>query len=250
MIVIKTADEIKRMQEAGAIAARARELLVKEAQVGMTTLELDAMARDCIVKAGAKPSFYHYNGYPGNVCISLNDEVVHGIPSDRKLEDGDVVSVDVGAYIHGVHGDTADSVQVGTQTEEATRLMEVTRQSFYEGLKYCYPGKRVGDIGHAVQMYVEAHGYGVVRALTGHGVGKHLHEDPQVPNYGRENTGDYLKPGMTIAIEPMVNQGTHRVYTLEDDWTVVTADGKLSAHYEHSVAITDGEPILLTQWIP
>lgn len=246
MIKIKTKDEIARMREAGRLAAAARELAGRSIQAGMTTRELDEIVRSYILRQGAKPSFYHYNGYPGNICISINDEVVHGIPGKRIMADGDIVSIDVGVHYKGYHGDTADTFCVGQVTEQARRLIDNTRRCFYNSLAFARPGYRLGDIGHAVQQTAEEEGFAPVRVLSGHGVGHDLHEDPEVLNYGKPHTGEMLKAGMVIAIEPMINAGTHRVRMLADDWTVVTADGALSAHYEHTVAITEDEPIILT----
>lgn len=246
MIKIKTKDEIARMREAGRLAAAARELAGRSIQAGMTTRELDEIVRSYILRQGAKPSFYHYNGYPGNICISINDEVVHGIPGKRIMADGDIVSIDVGVYYKGYHGDTADTFCVGQVTEQARRLIDNTRRCFYNSLAFARPGYRLGDIGHAVQQTAEEEGFAPVRVLSGHGVGHDLHEDPEVLNYGKPHTGETLKAGMVIAIEPMINAGTHRVRMLADDWTIVTADGALSAHYEHTVAITEDEPIILT----
>ncbi len=246
MIKIKTKDEIARMREAGRLAAAARELAGRSIQAGMTTRELDEIVRSYILRQGAKPSFYHYNGYPGNICISINDEVVHGIPGKRIMADGDIVSIDVGVHYKGYHGDTADTFCVGQVTEQARRLIDNTRRCFYNSLAFARPGYRLGDIGHAVQQTAEEEGFAPVRVLSGHGVGHDLHEDPEVLNYGQPHTGEMLKAGMVIAIEPMINAGTHRVRMLADDWTIVTADGALSAHYEHTVAITEDEPIILT----
>ncbi len=246
MIKIKTKDEIARMREAGRLAAAARELAGRTIQAGMTTRELDEIVRSYILRQGAKPSFYHYNGYPGNICISINDEVVHGIPGKRIMQDGDIVSIDVGVHYKGYHGDTADTFCVGQVTEQAQRLIDNTRRCFYNGLAFARPGYRLGDIGHAVQQTAEEEGFAPVRVLSGHGVGHDLHEDPEVLNYGKPHTGEILKAGMVLAIEPMINAGTHRVRMLADDWTIVTADGALSAHYEHTVAITEDEPIILT----
>ncbi|PWL43528.1 type I methionyl aminopeptidase [Christensenella sp. MSJ-20] len=247
MIKLKSPENIAAMQRAGRLAGEVREAVKAYAKVGMTTRELDLYARKIIKKGGAEPSFLGYNGYPANICISVNEEVVHGIPGDRVLMDGDLVSIDIGTYLGGFHGDTADSFVVGKANPEAEDLIAATRESFFVGLELCVPGNKIGDIGHAIQEYVEDHGYSVVRALTGHGIGRKLHEDPAVPNYGRKHTGDVLRPGMTIAIEPMVNAGTHRVYVLDNDWTIVSADGRLSAHYEHTVAITEGAPLILTK---
>ena len=192
------------------------------------------------------PTFYHYAGFPGNACISLNEEVIHGIPGGKLIRSGDIVSVDVGAKVHGFTGDCAGTYPCGEITPEAADLIAVTRQSFFEGIRYARPGCRISDIGHAIQEYVESHGYSVVRAYVGHGVGAELHEEPEIPNYGEPGHGPRLVKGMTLAIEPMVNAGTYEIRVLDNDWTVVTADGKLSAHYENTVLITDGEPEILT----
>lgn len=247
MIKLKTPDQIARMREACQIAAGARELAGRSVAVGMTTRELDAIVNDYILKHGAKPSFYKYDGFPGHVCISVNDEVVHGIPGDRVIQDGDLVSVDLGAYYKGFHSDTADTFLVGHVTDEARRLVKNTRACFYAALPYCQPGCRLGDLGHAVELCAKEAGFAPVRVLSGHGIGKEVHEDPEVLNYGRPGTGDVLKAGMVLAIEPMINAGTHRVLMLDDDWTIVTQDGALSAHYEHTVAITEDGPLILTQ---
>jgi len=246
MITIKTPDMIKRMREAGLIAANARELAGKSIVPGITTREIDAIVHAYILKQGAKPSFLGYSGYPASVCISVNDQVVHGIPGDRVIQEGDIVSIDVGAYYKGFHGDTADTFACGAISPQAEQLIRVTRESFFKGVEMAVPGNRVGDIGHAVEQYVKAYKYAPVRVLTGHGIGRNLHEDPEVLNFGKPHTGDQLRAGMVIAIEPMINEGTHRVCFLDDGWTTVTADGKLSAHYEHTVALTENGPVLLT----
>lgn len=247
MIILKSEEQIERMRQAGRIAGNARTLAGEKIRPGMTTGELDEIIKTYILKQGAKPSFYRYNGFPGNACISINEEIVHGIPGDRVIQEGDIVSVDVGAYYKGYHGDTAESFIAGEGSQAAKDLIAITRQSFYDALKFCYPGKRLGDIGYAVQATVEAKGYSTVRSMCGHGIGKSLHESPDVPNFGKPDTGDILQAGMVLAIEPMINIGTHRLVILDDDWTAVTQDGSLSAHYEHTVAITEDEPILLTQ---
>jgi methionyl aminopeptidase len=198
------------------------------------------------VSHGAKPSFLHYNGFPASACISINDVVIHGIPDSRKLKEGDIVSVDVGAYYKGFHGDCAATFACGEISETASRLIEVTRQSFFEGVRFARQGNRVSDISHAVQAYVEENGFSVVRSFVGHGVGANLHEEPEVPNYGRPGRGPRLVRGMTLAIEPMVTEGSYDVRVLKDNWTTVTVDGKLAAHYENTVLITDGEPEILT----
>lgn len=246
MIHIRTKDEIARMREAGIIAANVRTLVGKSVAPGVTTKEMDTLVRDYIYQHGATPSFYHYNGYPGNICVSINEEIVHGIPGKRVIQDGDIVSIDIGVHYKGYHADTADTFFAGEVSQEARRLVEVTRQSFYAALPFCKPHQTLGDIGHAVQSVAEENGYSVVRMLTGHGVGKNLHEDPEVLNYGKPGRGGVLKAGMVIAVEPMVNAGTHRIKTLSDGWTCITADGALSAHYEHTIAITEDGPQILT----
>lgn len=245
-IVIKSEHEIELMRTACRITAGARTIARQAIAAGMTTHELDREIHRYIVKNGAKPTFYHYGGFPGNACISINDEVIHGIPGRRVIHDGDIVSVDVGAKIYGFTGDCAGTYPCGEISDEARDLIAVTRQSFFEGIKFAKPGYRISDIGHAIQQYVESHGYSVVRSYVGHGVGAQLHEDPEVPNYGEPGHGPRLVKGMTLAIEPMVNAGTFEVRVLDNDWTVITADGKLSAHYENTILITDGEPEILT----
>lgn len=246
MITIKNERELESMRQACKITAAARALAGEMVRPGVTTKQIDKAVHDYIVKQGAKPSFLHYNGYPASVCISVNDTVIHGIPGSYALQEGDIVSVDVGAYFRGFHGDCAATFPCGKISAEAQRLIDVTRQSFFEGLKFAKQGRRVSDISHAVQAYVESNGYSVVRAFVGHGVGAKLHEEPEVPNFGAAGHGPRLLKGMTLAIEPMVNMGTFEVSVLRDKWTTVTADGKLSAHYENTVLITDGEPEILT----
>lgn len=235
------------MRRAGRITAGARKLAGELVRPGMTTLEIDAAVRKYIESRGARPSFLGYGGFPGSACISVNDVVIHGIPSKKiVLQEGDIVSVDVGAYIDGFHGDCAATFPCGQVSDEARRLMEVTEHSFWEGIRFARAGQRVSDISHAVQQYVEAHGYSVVRDFVGHGVGAKLHEAPEVPNYGPAGHGARLQPGMTIAVEPMVCQGDWRVRILQDKWTTVTQDGSLAAHYENTILITEGEPEILT----
>lgn len=246
MIKIKSTHEIKLMQEAGQIAAAARAAAGALVAPGITTRELDNAARKVIESFGAKPSFLGYNGFPASICCSINHQVIHGFPGKYKLQEGDIVKIDVGANYMGYHGDCADTFAVGKITEEAQRLIEVTRQSFYEGIKLAREGQRVSDISHAVQEYVEKNGFSVVRDYVGHGVGSELHEAPEVPNYGNPGRGARLVAGMTLAIEPMVNAGGYQVKTLRDGWTVETVDGSLSAHYENSILITKGDPIILT----
>ena len=247
MIKIKSLHEIQKMRAAGRIVAETFEVLRPNIVPGITTLELDKIAAEHIKKSGAACSFYNYSGYPGHICISVNDEVIHGIPGKRVLNVGDIVSVDVGACIEGYHGDAARTFAVGEILPEAEKLISVTEESFYEGIKYAQPGYRLGDISANIQAIVEKNGFSVVRDYIGHGIGSALHEDPEVPNFGTAGRGPRLVPGMTIAVEPMVNIGTFKVNTLSDDWTVVTADGKLSAHYENTILITNNGAEILTK---
>ena len=247
MIIIKTDTEIQKMRDAGRITALARQLAGEHVREGVTTKFIDRKVKEFIISHGAKPSFLGLYGFPASACISVNEEVIHGIPSDeRVLKYGDIVSVDVGAFYKGYHGDCAATFVVGDTDDESKRLIEVTRQSFFEGIKFAVDGNRVGDISAAVQAYVEKNGFSVVRDFVGHGVGKDLHENPDVPNYGKPGRGPRLQTGMTIAVEPMVNAGTWRVKTLSNDWTVVTIDGKRSAHYENTIAITENGVEILT----
>ena len=235
------------MKDACRISAEALRVAGEAVKPGISTLEMDTIVRQYIEKQGASPSFLGYGGFPASTCISVNNVVIHGIPDQNKiLRDGDIVSVDVGAYYKGYHGDNAFTFPCGTVSEAAQRLLDATRESLYEGIKQAIVFNRIGDIGSAVQEYVEARSYSVVRNYVGHGVGAKLHEDPSVPNYGTRGRGVKLLPGMTIAIEPMVNEGTHHTRVLGDKWTVVTVDGKLSAHFEHTVAITHDGPKILT----
>ena len=234
------------MRRAGAIAASALAAAGRMVAQGVTTKELDKFIHEFITSRGAYPTFLGYGGFPGAACISVNDEVIHGIPGARSLQDGDIVKIDVGATYDGFIGDCANTFAVGKISEEAQRLIDVTRQSFYEGMKYAIPGNRVSDISHAIGAYVESQGFSVVRDFVGHGVGSKLHEEPEVPNFGSPGKGARLYAGMTLAIEPMVNAGAFPVKILSDGWTVKTRDGSLSAHYENSIAITAGEPLILT----
>lgn len=248
MIKIKSAHEVEQMRIAGRITAETFEVLKDHIKPGVTTMELDKIAAQFISKSGAMCSFYQYSGYPGHICISVNQEVVHGIPSHaRVLHEGDIVSVDIGACYGGYHGDAARTYAVGAISPEAEKLISVTKQSFFEGIKYAVAGNRLFDISAHIQEYVEQNGCSVVRALVGHGVGSNLHEDPEVPNFGTAGRGPRLVSGMTIAVEPMVNLGTYKVITLPDKWTVVTADGKLSAHYENTLLITEHGAEILTK---
>ncbi len=248
MIQLKNPEQIKLMREAGRITGEALMLAGEKLRVGMTTHELDKIIRTHIEKSGAKPSFLGYGGFPGSACISINEQVIHGIPSmERRIEDGDIVKVDVGAFFKGYHGDSANTFAVGNVSGEAKKLIDVTKESFYKGIEYAKPGMRIGDIGSAIQKHAEDNGFSVVRKYIGHGVGRELHEAPDVPNFGTAGRGVRLYPGMVIAIEPMINVGTYEVHELSDKWTVITADKKLSAHYEHTVAITEDGPLLLTK---
>ena len=248
MIVLKTRRELELMREAGRISAGALKAAGEAVQPGISTAEIDKIAYDYIKSHGATPSFLHYNGFPATACISVNHEVIHGIPDKKHiLREGDIVSIDLGAVYDGFHGDNAYTFRCGAVSEAAERLCRTTEEALYIGLKKAVAGNRLGDIGAAICEYCVGNGYGVVRDYTGHGVGSHLHEDPSVPNYGKPGKGARLLPGMTIAIEPMINEGTQDVRVLRNEWTVVTADGKLSAHYEHTVAITEGECVILTK---
>ncbi len=247
MITIKTQNDIAAMRIAGRITKQALNLVGKHIRPGITTKELDNIAYDYIRSQGAIPSFLHYNGYPASICASKNDVVVHGIPGKEiVLQEGDIISIDVGACKGGFHGDCAKTFFVGQVSEEAQNLVAATRQSFYEGLKFAKAGNRIGDISSAIQSYIEGLGYSIVRDLVGHGIGRQMHEDPSVPNFGQAGRGPRLVPGMTLAIEPMVNAGNFEVRLMDDDWTVKTLDGSLSAHYENTILITGGEPEILT----
>lgn len=247
MIIIKSQSEIEKMRKAGNIVGKTHEELKKYIKPGITTKELDEIAEDTIRSLGGIPAFKGYGGFPASICASINEEVVHGIPGLKKLKDGDIISIDIGAIFDGYYGDSANTYPVGETSDEANKLIEVTRDSFYEGLKFCKEGFRLSDISHAVQKHVEENGFSVVRDYVGHGIGANMHEDPQIPNFGLSGKGPRLRRGMALAIEPMVNAGTYKVKTLLDNWTVVTIDGKLSAHYEHTVIITEDEPLILTK---
>lgn len=248
MIVLRTAKEIEKMRKACIISAGALQVAGEAVKPGITTYEIDRIAYRYIKKQGAEPNFLNLYGFPATACISINDEVIHGIPSKtRVLEEGDIVSIDLGAKVDGYNGDNAATFAVGKISEEAKRLCDTTRESLYKGIEQAVAGNRIGDIANAVQTYCEERGFSVVREYTGHGVGTKLHEDPSVPNYGTAGRGQRLLPGMTIAIEPMINMGKKEVRQLSDGWTVKTLDGKLSAHFEHTIAITSNGPIILTQ---
>lgn len=248
MIVLKTARELLLMREACRISAGALRVAGEAVRPGISTWEIDRIAYNYIKSQGAEPNFLGLYGFPATACISINDEVIHGIPSKtRILKEGDIVSIDLGAKKDGFNGDNAATFAVGNISDEARKLMDVTRESLYEAIKVAVPGNKIGDIAFAVQSYCESHGYGVVREYTGHGVGKELHEDPSVPNYGKAGRGVRLIPGMTLAIEPMINAGTASIKVMPDGWTVKTRDAKLSAHFEHTVAITADGPVILTK---
>lgn len=246
MIIFKSEREIQHMREAGRIVALALRAVREAVAPGVTTKDLDEVAREVITSHGAIPSFKGYHGYPGNICASVNEEVVHGIPGSRKLQEGDIVSVDCGATYNGFVGDSAVTIPVGKIDPVSEQLLRVTEESLYKGIAAAIVGNRLSDISHAVQVHVEAVGFSVVRDYVGHGIGRNMHEDPQIPNFGHPGHGPLLKPGMVLAIEPMVNVGTYKVRTLKDGWTVLTADGKRSAHFEHTIAITPDGPKLLT----
>ncbi|MBQ0098096.1 MAG: type I methionyl aminopeptidase [Oscillospiraceae bacterium] len=247
MIVIKTAREIRKMQDACTLSARALKLAGEAVEPGVSTKEIDTIVQKFIEEQGAKPSFLGYGGFPGSACVSVNNVVIHGIPSKKIiLKAGDIVSIDVGAYLEGYHGDNAYTFPCGDISKEARMLLDATKESLFQGIQKAVAGNRVGDISSAVQKYVETRGYSVVRDFVGHGVGAKLHEEPSVPNFGTAGRGPRLIPGMTIAIEPMVNQGKYDVEVLSDDWTTVTKDGSLSAHFEHTVAITPDGPVIMT----
>ena len=246
-VTIKSAREIELMREAGRILAKVHEELGKAIQPGMSTLDIDRLGEKLIRGFGCVPSFKNYNGYPASICVSVNNEVVHGIPNKHHIiQEGDIVSLDAGVIYKGYHSDAARTHAVGQISPEAQKLIDVTRQSFFEGIKFAKAGNHLNDLSSAIQAYAESFGYGVVRDLVGHGIGSHLHEDPEVPNFSRNRKGIKLVPGMTLAVEPMINIGTPNVEWLDDDWTVVTKDGSLSAHYDNTILITDGEPEILS----
>ncbi len=246
MISLKSPREIELMRRSGKITSTVLTTLMKAVRPGMATSELDRMAEEGIRQAGGAPTFKGYNGFPGSICASVNDEVVHGIPGPRVLREGDLLSIDIGTTLDGYVSDSAVTIPVGKISDEAQRLLDVTQECLTIGIAQMQAGKRVGDIGAAVQTYAERHGYGVVRELVGHGVGRAMHEEPQVPNYGEPGTGIELRPGLVLAIEPMITQGGPRIRVLGDGWTVVTADGKLAAHFEHTIAVTENGPRILT----
>ncbi|WP_369901482.1 type I methionyl aminopeptidase [Bacillus manliponensis] len=246
MIICKTPREIEIMREAGKIVALTHQELKKHIAPGITTKELNQIAEKTIRKYGATPSFKGYNGFPGSICASVNEELVHGIPGKRKLQEGDIISIDIGAKYNGYHGDSAWTYPVGNISESVQKLLDVTEKSLYLGLEQVKPGERLSNLSHAIETYVEGEGFSIVREYVGHGIGQNLHEDPQIPHYGPPNKGPRLKPGMVICVEPMVNQGRRYVKTLSDDWTVVTVDGKWCAHFEHTIALTEAGYEILT----
>lgn len=247
MIIIKSPREIEQLRKANAIVAEVLEKLRGLVAPGVTTEELDRISEEIILSRGALPAFKGYRGYPKTLCVSINEQVVHGIPNQRRLKEGDIVSIDVGANLHGYFGDAATTLPVGRISPETKRLLEVTEKALYIGIEMARVGNRLYDISHAIQTWVESNGFSVVRDFVGHGIGRSLHEDPQIPNFGPPHQGPRLEKGMVFALEPMVNEGTHEVRVLEDGWTVVTADGKPSAHFEHTIAITDGEAEILSR---
>ena len=246
MVIIKSKNEIEQMKKSAKISSGAIKLAGSIIQPGITTGDIDKQILEFILTSGGVPSFLHYQGFPNSVCISINDEVIHGIPGGRKLKDGDIVSIDVGVKLFGMHTDTAKTFACGTISSEAKKLIQVTEQSFFEGIKYAREGYRIGDLGSAVDEYVKSYGYSTVKIYNGHGVGFELHEDPAIPNYGTPGKGTRFIKGMSVAVEPMINQGTDEIKVLKDGWTVITKDGRLSSHYEHTVIITDGQALPIT----
>ncbi|MDY5483164.1 MAG: type I methionyl aminopeptidase [Clostridium sp.] len=246
-VTIKSSREIELMREAGRILAKTHEELEKSLKPGMSTWDIDRIGEEIIRSYGCIPSFKNYNGYPASICVSVNDEVVHGIPHKKHyIQEGDIVSLDAGVIYKGYHSDAARTHGIGEISDEARKLIDVTRQSFFEGIKFAKPGNHLNDISSAIQKYAESFGYGVVRDLVGHGIGSHLHEDPEVPNFARKRKGILLQPGMTLAVEPMISAGSYEVAWMDDDWTVVTEDGSLSAHYENTILITENGPEILS----
>lgn len=246
-VTIKSPREIELMREAGRILAKTHEELAKNLRPGMSTWDIDHMGEEIIRSYGCIPSFKNYNGYPASICVSVNDEVVHGIPhKEHFLDEGDIVSLDAGVIYKGYHSDAARTYGIGEIDDDAKKLIEVTRQSFFEGIKFAKAGNHLNDISAAIQKYAESFGFGVVRDLVGHGIGSHLHEDPEIPNFARKRRGILLQPGMTLAIEPMITEGSYEVVWLDDDWTVMTEDGGWAAHYENTILITEGEPEILS----
>lgn len=246
MIIIKSADELARMRRAGRVVAQAHALLAELIRPGVRTMQLDRAVEDFLSKVGAVPSFRGYQGFPASICTSVNEVVVHGIPGEQVLEDGDIIGVDIGAIVDGFHGDAAVTFAVGDVSAETQELLRVTEEALHKGISQARVGNRLSDVSHAIQQYVETHGFSVVRDFVGHGIGRRMHEAPQIPNFGPPGRGPRLGAGMCLAIEPMVNLGEADVRVTGDGWTVVTCDGKLSAHFEHTIAVTDGEPEIMT----
>lgn len=246
MVKLKTPEEIELLREAALIVSKTLGVLASEIKPGITTLQLDKLAEEFIRDHGAEPGFLGMYDFPNSLCMSPNAQVVHGIPNEKPLENGDIISIDCGSYINGYYGDHAYTFEVGEVAPAVKELLRITKEALYEGIRAFKKGNRIGDIGHAIQTYTEKHGYGVVRELVGHGVGKDMHEDPQVPNYGKQGRGKKIKEGMVLAIEPMINLGTKNIIQLPDGWTILTEDGKPSAHFEHDVALVNGKPQLLS----
>lgn len=246
MIILKSIEEIHIMRESAQLVSKTLGMLAKEIKPGVSTLHLDNLGGEFIRDHGGIPAFLGMYGFPKNLCISPNAEVVHGIPNEKPLEEGDILSVDCGVYMNGYYGDHAYSFEVGDANPETKKLLKITKESLYKGIEQCLRGKRIGDISYAIQSYCESHGYGVVKELVGHGLGKKMHEDPSVPNYGRRGSGKVIKDGLTIAIEPMINMGTEKVKFHKDGWTVTSLDNSPSAHFEHDVAVVNGKPLLLS----
>lgn len=246
MIIYKSEHEIEYIRQACKLTADTLTVLIEAVKPGISTKELDTIAEDYIRSHGGIPSCKGYYGYPATICASINDQVVHGIPSERKLKNGDIISIDLVSSINGYHGDSAVTVPVGNVNPKTMKLLKITEESLFKGIEQAVVGNRIGDISYAVQKYTEAAGYGVVRDFVGHGLGREMHEDPQIPNFGEPHKGPLLKPGMVLCIEPMINMGTHKVRILDDDWTAVTQDGKMSAHFEHTIVITENGPEILT----
>ncbi|MAJ43492.1 MAG: type I methionyl aminopeptidase [Candidatus Marinimicrobia bacterium] len=247
MINLRSPKEIEKIKASCAIVRDTLFMLEDLVKPGIQTIKLDKKAEEFIRSKGAKPGFKGLYGFPATLCVSINDEVVHGIPSRRTLKDGDVIGIDCGAYMNGFYGDHAKTFQVGNVDTKVKKLLEVTRESLYKGIEKAIPGNNIGDIGFAIQEHVQEYGYGIVKELVGHGIGEKLHEEPQIPNFGKQGKGPKIKPGMCFAIEPMINLGTERVYTKSDDWTICTEDGLPSAHFEHTITVTDDKPIILTK---
>lgn len=247
MIHLRSPKEIEKIKKSCEIVRDTLFMLEELIEIGIPTIELDKKAEEFIRSKGAKPGFKGLYGFPATLCISINDEVVHGIPSNRTLKNGDVVGIDCGSYLNGYYGDHAKTFKVGNVDSKIEKLLKITNESLFKGIEQAVPGNTIGDISNAIQTHVDKHGYGIVKELVGHGIGEKLHEDPQIPNYGNKGIGPKIKPGMCFAIEPMINLGSEKVYTKSDDWTVCTEDGKPSAHFEHTITVTENEPIILTK---